>query len=136
MILTDTGPLVALNNRNDQHHARCMEATQRMRGQRLITTWPCLTETMYILGNMGGYFFQAILWEWIEDNRLILHQLSPEETTRMAQLMERYADTPMDLADASLIAAAETLNLRQVFTIDADFYIYRLPDGSALEVIP
>ena len=42
----------------------------------------------------------------------------------------------MDLADASLIAAAETLNLRQVFTIDTDFYIYRLSDGSALEVIP
>ena len=104
--------------------------------QRLITTWPCFTETMYLLGVRGGYFFQAILWDWLNSNRLVLHELSLLEITRMAQLMEQYADTPMDMADASLVAAAETLGLRQVFTIDTDFYVYRLIDGSALEVIP
>ena len=54
---------------------------------------------------------------------------------RMAELMGKYRDKPMDLADASLVAAAEHLSLRRVFTIDRDFYIYRLADGSALELV-
>jgi predicted nucleic acid-binding protein len=54
----------------------------------------------------------------------------------MAALMAQYRDTPMDLADASLVAVAESLRLRRVFTIDSDFYVYRLADGSALEVLP
>ena len=53
----------------------------------------------------------------------------------MAALMRQYSDTPMDLADASLIAVAESQSLRRVFTLDGDFYIYRLADGSALEIV-
>ena len=41
----------------------------------------------------------------------------------------------MDLADASLVAVAEGRSLRRVFTVDNDFYVYRLSDGSALEVM-
>lgn len=55
---------------------------------------------------------------------------------RMAALMEKYQDTSMDLADASLVAVAESRALRQIFTLDSDFRIYRLRDGSMLEVIP
>ena len=51
-------------------------------------------------------------------------------------LMEEYRDTPMDLADASVVAAAESRSLRRVFTVDSDFYVYRLKDGTALEVLP
>ena len=54
----------------------------------------------------------------------------------MAALMDEYHDLPMDLADASLIAAAECLGVRQIFTLDSDFHIYRLADGSAMEVVP
>lgn len=50
--------------------------------------------------------------------------------------MDQYRDTPMDLADASLVAAAETLGLKRVFTLDRHFYAYRLLDGTALEVLP
>ena len=53
----------------------------------------------------------------------------------MAALMAQYRDTPMDLADASLVAVAESRSMRRVFTVDTDFYIYRLVDGSALEVV-
>lgn len=49
--------------------------------------------------------------------------------------MERYRNVPMDLADASTVAVAESLSLRRVFAVDSDFYIYRLADGSALEVV-
>jgi hypothetical protein len=51
-------------------------------------------------------------------------------------LMERYSDTPMDLADASLVAAAETLGLRRIFTLDSDFHFYRIGGSAPFEVVP
>lgn len=54
----------------------------------------------------------------------------------MRALMTQYASAPMDLADASLVVTAESLGLREVFTLDDDFYYYRLIDGSVLQVLP
>ena len=135
MILTDTGPLVALLDADDPYHAACVAAAQRLPPGPLLTTWPCFTEAMYLLGEVGGYPYQAALWNLRTTGRLILLDLTHEEVDRMAALMEKYKDTPMDLADASLVAVAESRSLRRVFTVDNDFYVYRLSDGSALEVV-
>ncbi len=91
---------------------------------------------MHLLEREGGYRYQAALWSMYFREELVLHQLTPAETARIASLMEQYQDTPMDLADASLVATAESLTQRQVFTIDRQFYVYRLGDGAALEVVP
>lgn len=137
MILTDTGPLVALINRDDQHYLACATALETNAATfPLLTTWPCLTEAMHLLEREGRYRYQAALWSMYFRGELIIHQLTPAETARMAALMEQYRDMPMDLADASLVATAESLNLRRVFTIDRQFYVYRLGDGAALEVLP
>jgi predicted nucleic acid-binding protein len=85
---------------------------------------------------VGGYRYQSTLWNLRSARRLVLHDLTAAEADRMAVLMEKYSDTPMDLADASLVAVAESRRLRRVFTIDSAFHIYRLSDGSALDVIP
>lgn len=135
MILTDAGPLVALLDVYDQHHGDCAAAYPNLLTP-LVTTWPCLTEAMYLLERNGGYRYQAALWSMHFRGQLLLHQLTPAETIRMAELMERYRDTPMDLADASIVAVAESLAQRRVFTVDRQFHIYRLNDGSALEVVP
>ena len=50
--------------------------------------------------------------------------------------MGKYRDKPMDLADASIAAAAEQLGTRRVFTLDSDFRVYRLADGSSFEIVP
>jgi predicted nucleic acid-binding protein len=62
--------------------------------------------------------------------------LNDRETARAADFMDKYQDRPMDLADATLVATAESLSLRDVFAIDQDFHMYRLGDGSVLRVIP
>lgn len=136
MTLTDTGPLVALLDADDPYHAACVAAVQRLPSDPLLTTWVCFAEAMYLLGAVGGYRYQATLWHLRATGRLVLHDLTLVEADRMAALMEKYRDTPMDLADASLVAVAESCSLRRVFTTDTDFYIYRLADGSALEVVP
>lgn len=136
MILTDTGALVALLDRDDPDHAVCVNAAKHLPAAPLLTTWPCFTEAMYLLGEVGGYRYQAELWKTQTTQRLILHDLTTAEIKRMAELMEKYQDTPMDLADASLMAVAETRSFRYIFTLDSDFHIYRLGDGSMLKVVP
>jgi predicted nucleic acid-binding protein len=54
----------------------------------------------------------------------------------MAELMRQYRDLPMDVADASLVVAAEATGERRLFTLDGHFRIYRLRDGSVLSVVP
>jgi uncharacterized protein len=102
----------------------------------MITTWPCFTEAMYMLGRRGGYQLQKALWSLHRAKRLIIYDLTEAEVARAADLMEHYKDTPMDLGDASLVALAEARSLRQVFTLDRHFWGYRLADGSVLEPLP
>lgn len=67
---------------------------------------------------------------------LVIHLSTEEETERMQALMEQYKDTPMDLADASLVALAEVLAVRRIFTLDSDFHVYRIHGKDAFEVFP
>lgn len=98
-------------------------------------TWPCFTEAMYLLSQAGGYHAQEKLWGWVADGLVQIHSSTEAEWRRMRELMGVFRDSPMDLADASVVAAAESLSADQVFTFDKHFYAYRLGDGSALEVV-
>jgi predicted nucleic acid-binding protein len=136
MTLTDTGPLVALLDKSQgTQHLRCQNVLPSL-SSPLVTTREVWTETIYLLGRELGYPGQKALWRLRSSGQLMLHESSSAEVDRMEVLMEQYRDTPMDLADASLVVAAETLGLRRVFTLDRHFYAYRLSDGSALEVVP
>jgi uncharacterized protein len=136
VILTDAGPLVALLNRRDPYHERCLAASRVLGDEPMLTTLRCFGEAMYLLGTAGGYPLQLALWNLRSSGDLFLHETTDAELDRAAWLMERYSDSPMDFGDASLVAAAETRALQQVFTLDRHFWGYRLADGSTLEPIP
>jgi hypothetical protein len=127
--------MVALLDDADPDHAACVQTTDQLPSGPLVTTWPCFTEAMHLVFRSGGFAAQAELWKLRSTGKLILHDLGDAEVKRMAELMEKYRDLPMDLADASLVAAAERLGNRRVFTLDKDFFVYRFADGSAVEVI-
>ena len=135
MILTDTGPVMALIDTNEAQHEPCRLALPRFKPP-MVMPWPCYVEAMYLLQRELGYPGQKALWRLRSSGQLVLHECSPAEIDRMEVLMDKYRDLPMDLADASLVAAAEALGLQQVFTLDRHFYAYRLADGTALEVFP
>jgi hypothetical protein len=126
-MLCDTGFLVALVDRDDPHHARCV-AAQTLPAQPLLTTWPCLTEAMYLLRRAGGLAAQDELWRYLADGLVVLRILAATEWERIRTIMQQYHDAPMDLADASLVTAAERCQLRRIFTLDRHFYAYRI-DG-------
>jgi predicted nucleic acid-binding protein len=136
VILTDAGPLVALLNRRDPYHERCVAASRLLGDEPMLTTLPCFGEAMYLLGAAGGYPLQAALWNLRSAGDLFLHEMTAAELDRAEVLMEKFNDSPMDFGDASLVAVAESRALRQVFTLDRHFWGYRMADGSTLEPIP
>jgi len=135
VILCDTGPLVAIVDEGDEYHVRCLAALRRMPAGRLVTTWPCLTEAMYLLGRRGGFLPQDELWSFVEDGPVVVDQPANDESARLRGLMRQYHDAPMDFADASLVAAAERLGTRRIFTVDHHFLAYRLHGRHRFDVI-
>jgi len=134
VILVDAGPLAAIVNADDQHHAACSAALKTLRGP-LGTVWPALTEAMYLLADFP--IGQDALWEMIVRGALQLRPLDSTDVPRIRELMRKYANRSMDLADAALIRVAEREGLRKIFTVDRqDFSVYRLHGGVRPTLIP
>jgi uncharacterized protein len=134
-MLVDAGPLVSLCDKKQPTHSSC-QAVLESAPVPVVSTWVCFVEAMYLVGRIGGFPLQEHLWALLNRGILQLQQHTDAERARMAMLMERYQNVPMDLADASLVSIAETLGDRSIFTIDSDFRIYRLPDGGTFSVVP
>jgi len=133
--LTDAGALIALIDAGEPDHDRCRETLEKLE-LPLLTTWPAFTEAIYLLGQVAGWPGQRALWAMIRRSALILADLDLQLALRSAELMDRYRDHPMDLADATLVALAETRDLRTIFTLDEHFRTYRLANRRYLHVVP
>jgi uncharacterized protein len=90
----------------------------------LVTTWACLTEAMYLALHCGGWQVQKQLGQLLLEKLLIIHEIQESDYSRLLTLMEQYRDRPMDLADATLVLAAEKTGYRQILTLDSDFLFY------------
>jgi hypothetical protein len=133
-VLVDASPLVAILDRADAAHDACVEALAAIRGS-LVTVWPAFTEAMYLLG--GSWRAQRALWSRIEIGALSLAQLDETDAPRMRDLMEKYRDVPMALADAALVRVAERESLTDIFTLDRrHFSVYRPGRRRRFSILP
>jgi len=134
MILLDTGPIVAFFDKDDRYHALCLETLKKVR-EPLLTTWPVITECFYLLD--FSHEIQENLWLFIERGGLEILPLEKERYPLCRDLMRQYKDLPMDLADATLVAMADSLRIPKVFTLDhKDFSIYRFKQNRRFTLIP
>jgi predicted nucleic acid-binding protein len=123
MMLVDAGPLIALIHKDDASHTRCVATLQSVT-EPLRTVWPALTEAMYLLS--FSWKAQEALWEMVDRGVVELASLEARDLSRMRELMKKYRDLPMDLADAALVAVGEREKTRRIFTLDRrDFEVYR-----------
>ncbi len=134
VVLIDTGPLIAMVDKADPFHSRCVSAFRSLKASPL-TTWPCLTEAFYMLGELRGWKGQKTLLSFLTRGSIHIHPATESEISRIAELMEKYKDTPMDFSDASLVVLAELTGLRKIFTLDSDFYLYRINGKETFDVI-
>jgi predicted nucleic acid-binding protein len=133
-VLVDTGPLVALLDRSDPYHLTCQETLSSL-DDSLATVWPVVTEAMYML--RAYWQAQDALWEMIDTGAVEVLVLGKDDIARMRDLMRKYRDLPMDLADAALVRVAERERLRRIFTLDRrDFQIYRPSRIGRFAVLP
>jgi len=125
MVIADTGFWIALANRRDRHHDRA-NAWLEVLKEPLVTTWPVVAETCHLLLHRLGPESQRRYVMSCAEGAFELFDLRREDTPRVADLMEKYADLPMDLADASLVLLAEHLGHGRIFSTDErDFNAYR-----------
>lgn len=130
-LLVDSGGLVAIANERDRLHQAALAALAEFFGD-LVTTWPAVTEACHIV----PAHLNAPLVDKLANPRwrvLGMDGAAP----RLAELLRKYADRPMDLADASMVWAAEHTGALQILTADrADFEIYRTRTGKRLDILP
>ncbi len=132
--LLDTGVFVALLDRSERNHQRCVDLLSAFQGQ-LLTTEPVLTETVYLLGPSVSAQRTGI--DFILKGGATLVPQSVASLTRASALMKRYSDIPMDLADATLVVLAEETGIREVLTLDIrGFSAYRTKDRKAFNRLP
>ena len=124
MVLADTGYWLALANRRDRWHERAVAVSQRLT-ESLVVTWPVVTETCHLMLTRLGVQAETRFIEQIASH-VEIHELAKPHLGTIQALMEKYADLPMDLADASLVIAATELGDGRILTTDQrDFNTYR-----------
>ncbi len=82
-----------------------------------------MAEAKHQLGRVGGWPRQRLLWRTLPDQSLLAHDLTAGEVIRAGELMGNYVNMPMDLADASLMAAVGFIHVDHFFTFDKDFFM-------------
>ncbi len=122
-ILIDSGPLIALFDRNDKYHTASIKFIKNNTSV-LVTTLASVTETLHSLDfNRNA---QIDFLGWVNAGAVILEPITSDDLQSIKQLIIKYSDLPMDFADACLVFLAEKLNITTIATIDRDFDVYRL----------
>jgi len=132
--LLDTGPVVAYLDAHDPRHREVASCLEAFSGQ-LVTTSAVVTEAMHFVS--AGREGPRLLAEFVTASRTEVYDLCrPPELLEAALLMERYSDTPMDFADATLLLLAEALDARDVLTLDRrGFSTYRTRRRRGLRLV-
>ena len=124
-LAVDSGPFIAWLNARDRHHARAV-AFFKSRRERLVTTWPVITEVCHLAPQPA----RAVFLRWIAAGGASVFHLPDEQSAVLADLIDQYDDLPMDLADASLVWLSRNLGSVLIATMDrTDLSVYRGAGG-------
>jgi len=134
VILCDAGVLLCLIDK-DQPKYKAYVRTVAANREPMLTTWACVTEAMYLALGSGGWQVQKNLARILMTDSLTVQDISCADYARLFALMEKYQDRPMDLADATLVLAAEKTRIKTILTLDSDFLFYRINDRDSFEIV-
>lgn len=127
--LIDSGPLIALFDASDNYHQKLVHFLRHCRYE-LVTSWAVLTEVSHMLD--FNLRVQLDFMQWVERGALTLAPLEQSELFVIRQMMQKYTNVPMDLADATLMYLSQRDKINHIISIDSDFDIYRTLKKQAL----
>jgi uncharacterized protein len=119
--IVDTGPLVAFFDRAEQHHHWIAERIEELEAPLLVCE-PVLAEAMYLLAPHARA--QDALFELLQNGAIRFAFRIEEHVEALRNLLQKYRDTPMSLADACIVRMAELYERHAVLTLDSDFSVY------------
>jgi predicted nucleic acid-binding protein len=132
LILIDTGPLIALVDKDDKYHNDIKDFIKK-NSFKFVSTTTVVTEVTHMLDfNINA---QIGFLEWIIREGIVLHEISQKEIIRVIELCKKYQDRPMDFADATLVVTAKQTGLREIISIDTDFNVFRIFKKERIENI-
>jgi uncharacterized protein len=132
--LIDTGAILALVDRADEWHVPCVEVYDRSK-LPLFTTQAVLTEVFHL--TRGDRRLIASVWTLLDSGAIQMSSISNGELPEIHELMDDYADRPMDFADATLVHLAARESISLILTVDRDdFETYRLPGRKRFTILP
>jgi uncharacterized protein len=132
-VIVDAGPLVAILNRLDSHHRECHELGLEL-PQPLLTTWPVIAEAAWLLRKTPGGV--SGLLKMVSEGLLDCYPLDAVAAKWMDELLIKFADQNIQLADVSLLYVAEKEQIENVFTLDRrDFVLFRLAGNRPIRLL-
>lgn len=136
MLLVDAGPLVAAFDRNDRAHRACADLLETATGPLLVPE-VALSEVAYLVGAHVGPFAEVKLAAALRDRELQAVATEPGDWVRITELVERYADLPLGVVDATVVAVAERLQVSTLATLDRrHFAVVRPRHVEGFELVP
>lgn len=132
--LADTGALLALLDRDDRWHAACAEAFAEI-PLPLATSAAVLAELFHLLGDHPRH--RAAGWGLVRSGAITVLPIDDDDLDELDGLMKKYADRPMDFADATLVRLAQREKLSLIFAVDRDdFDTYRIEGRRRFRIVP
>jgi predicted nucleic acid-binding protein len=131
-VILDAGPLVAYLSKNDNYHAWAIEQLEQI-SFPLLTCEPVITEASFLVYRSTGS--SQIIVEMLQQGLLVIPFVISDEINAIVQLMQKYSNVPMSLADACLVRMVEIYSKNEVLTLDSDFYIYRKYEQQQIPLI-
>lgn len=134
-VLVDAGPLVAIYNVHDPHHAACCEQLKQFPLGKTYTCLPAVTEAAYLLRRFPE--FRDDLLRSVLQGEFLLLPFESHEMGAVLDIFRTYDDQQVDLTDAVLLYLSARESIEVVFTLDVrHFSVFRKPAGRALRILP
>lgn len=135
IVVADTGFVVALLNRSDVRHTDVTAVY--LRQQQILIPQTVLAEVAYLLGRNAGIMTVVAFLQGMSTSRFKLVALADSDLERVAEILEKYADSRIDFVDASVMAVAERYGSTTILTLDQrDFRLFRPQHCKSFEISP
>jgi uncharacterized protein len=135
-VVADSGALYALYDKRDDHHQAIVDAFAAVAGPVVVPS-ALLSEVDYLLRRFLGIDAELDFLRSLDDGAFLLEPFTEADVSRVCELVERYRDLDIGLADAAVVATAERLHTRTLLTVDQrHFRALRHRDGSAFVLWP
>ncbi|WP_375498143.1 type II toxin-antitoxin system VapC family toxin [uncultured Nostoc sp.] len=131
-IIIDTGPLVALINNREQYHSWATKEVANL-AYPFLTCEAVIREACFILRDF--YNGEDTVMSLLDTGLIQISFRLSDEIGMVRELLKRYQNVPMSLADACLVRMSELIVGSCVLTLDSDFRVYRKNKNEIMDLI-